>query len=44
MKDFYQGPVYISNWIIDWVQNSELGPLDFGGNKMLDKKEDSLVV
>jgi hypothetical protein len=41
MKDFYQGSIYVCNWIRDSIDSNKGNPTNIGGTKMLGKKDDN---
>lgn len=43
-KDFYNGNVYVSTWITDYLKQKDVNPVEIGGHKLLQTKEDSLIV
>jgi|TARA_B110001450_G_C17449780_1_gene411517 hypothetical protein len=43
MKDFYQGSIYICNWIRDAITNNQASPMTIGGTKMIEKKDDNFL-
>lgn len=43
MKDFYQGSIYICNWIRDSINSNKANPMEIGGTKMMAKKDDNFL-
>ena len=43
MKDFYQGSIYVCNWIRDSVESNKGNPMQIGGTKMMAKKDDNFL-
>ena len=43
MKDFYQGSIYICNWIRDAISESKANPMEIGGTKLIQKKDDNFL-
>jgi hypothetical protein len=40
MKDFYQGSIYVCNWIRDSIESNKNNPMQIGGAKMMSKRQD----
>mgnify|MGYP002633267574 FL=1 len=41
MKDFYQGSIFVCNWIRDSIEGNKSNPMQIGGTKMIAKKDDN---
>lgn len=44
MKDYYAGMIYQSTWINDAIENNADNTNDIGGMKMLQNKDDHLLI
>lgn len=43
MKDFYQGSIYICNWIREAIYKNMANPVAIAGNRMIETKDDNYL-